>query len=51
MDIYTFTSSMVPLGPIMGLIAKAVWFGFLILGTYTLVHAFMRSLGWLLRRR
>ena len=51
MDYCTFTSSMVPLGPIMGLIAKAMWGGVSILVAYYVGHYIMRGLGALWRRR
>ena len=48
---YNFYSTVVPLGPIMGLIARVVWGAFMLLVGYALGHAFMWGLGALWRRR
>ena len=50
MEYYTFMSSMVPLGPIVGLIAKALWGGSSILVAYYVGHYLMRGLRALWRR-
>ena len=51
MEYYSFVSSMVSLGPIMGLIAKVLWGGVSILVAYYVGHYIMRGLVALWRRR
>jgi len=51
MEYYTFSSSMVPIGSLMGLVSGALWGGVSIVVAYVLGHYIMRGLGALWRRR
>ena len=51
MENLTFMSSMIPLGPIMGLIVKVLWGGGSILVAYYVGYYIMRGLVALWRRR
>jgi len=44
MEYYTFISSMVPIGDMVGLLAMALWGAVYLLMGYVLGHGFMRGL-------